>query len=297
MKKVSVIIPAYNKAELTVKTVESVLDQTYGNIEIIVVDDGSTDDTKERLTSYAGRIEYIYKENGGACAARNLGIKKARGEYLAFIDCDDIYLPRKIEKAVECFNENPRFGFVHTPVYFIDEKGRSRGRYPRFQKVPSGWISKKLLQKNFVCNSTVVVRKTCFEKTGLFDEKIFTPADWDMWLRLAERYQAGYIPVSLTGYRKSDSYIARNLEQSKREMLMVLEKAFERNPELPENYRKRLISNVYYRQALAHVRAEDMEKAKSEIETSLEKYRFNLKTLMLAFAIMIFREKVSIILK
>ena len=149
MKKVSVIIPAYNKAELTVKTVESVLDQTYGNIEIIVVDDGSTDDTKERLTSYAGRIEYIYKENGGACAARNLGIKKARGEYLAFIDCDDIYLPRKIEKAVECFNENPRFGFVHTPVYFIDEKGRSRGRYPRFQKVPSGWISKKLLQKNF----------------------------------------------------------------------------------------------------------------------------------------------------
>lgn len=91
MKKVSVIIPAYNKADLTVKTVQSVLSQTYVNIEIIVVDDGSTDNTREKLSVYATKIKYFYKNNGGACSARNAGIRLANGRYIAFIDCDDLY--------------------------------------------------------------------------------------------------------------------------------------------------------------------------------------------------------------
>ena len=107
MKKVSVIIPAYNKADLTVKTVQSVLSQTYVNIEIIVVDDGSTDDTKEKLLVFGDKINYIYKQNGGACSARNVGINCATGEYLALIDCDDIFYPDKISKSVECLEEKP----------------------------------------------------------------------------------------------------------------------------------------------------------------------------------------------
>ncbi len=89
MKKVSVIVPAYNKAELTVRTVNSILDQDYKNIEVIVVDDGSTDDTRTKLQFFGNKIKYLYKENGGACSARNLGIKEASGDYIAFIDCSN----------------------------------------------------------------------------------------------------------------------------------------------------------------------------------------------------------------
>ena len=101
MRKVSVIIPAYNKAALTVKTVESVLNQTYKNIEIIVVDDGSTDDTRRFLLPYDKEIKYIYKRNAGVCSARNVGIHLSTGEYIGLLDCDDMYLPQKIELSVE----------------------------------------------------------------------------------------------------------------------------------------------------------------------------------------------------
>lgn len=296
MKKVSVIIPAYNKADLTVKSVESVLEQTYGDIEIIVVDDGSTDETKSALSPYFGKIKYLYKENGGASSARNLGIQQATGEYIAFLDCDDVYFSEKIERCVGYLETNPKFGFVHTPVYFIDEKGEILGKYPRLKKSPSGHIAKKLLSKNFVCNSTPLVRKSCFEKAGLFDETIFTPADWDMWIRLAERYKAGCVNIPLTGYRKSESYIAGHLEQSKKEMLRVLEKAFKRNPDLNERDRKKLISNVCYWQALGYLRAGDFQKAKREIKESLGEHKFNIKVLILLCAVTVFRERVSALL-
>ena len=100
MKRVSVVIPAYHKADLTIKTVKSVLNHTYKNIEIIVVDDGSTDDTKDQLQLFGDRIHYIYKQNAGASSARNIGIKQAAGEYIALIDCDDIFYPEKISKSV-----------------------------------------------------------------------------------------------------------------------------------------------------------------------------------------------------
>ncbi len=199
MKQVSVIIPAYNKADFTARAVESVLAQTYGDIEIIVVDDGSVDETKSALAPYFGKVKYLYKENGGASSARNLGIQQASGEYIAFLDCDDIYFPEKIEKSVKCLEANPDFGFVHTPVYFIDEKGETLGRYPRFKRAPTGTIAKKLLLKNFVCNSTPVVRKSCFKKAGLFDETIFTPADWDIWIRFAVHYKGVCVNTPLTG--------------------------------------------------------------------------------------------------
>ena len=294
MKKVSVIIPAYNKAELTVKTVESVLGQTYNNIEIVVVDDGSTDDTRQSLLPYSHKIKYIYKENGGACRARNMGIRSATGEYVALLDCDDIYLPKKIEKCVDYLERKLDIGFVYTPACFIDANGARIKRYPRFARRSSGYIARKLLRKNFICNSTVVVRRGCFKKAGYFDESIFTSADWDMWLRLSEYYKAGYIDEPLTLYRSSDSYILNNLERTKKECFVVLEKAFKRNNILRKNV---FLSNVYFQQALGYLRIGDVARAKREIILALKENTFSLQAWVLLMLVILLRGKLVLILK
>ena len=297
MKKVSVVIPAYNNADLTVQTVESVLNQTYKNIEVIVVDDGSTDNTGERLVSYADRIKYVHKKNGGASSARNLGIRLATGEYIGLLDCDDMYLPQKIEKSVDYLERNPDFSFIHTPGRFIDKEGKPSRTYPFFKRRQVGWIAKRLLSRSYICNSTVVVRKACFEKVGFFDESIFIPADWDMWLRLAENYKAGYIDEPLTLYRESGRYTLTHLEQSKREGLVVLEKAFRRNPELSSHFKDRLISNIYFWNGFNYLKINDFCKAKNELVSSIRKDMFNLKAVLCLTATAALGKNLNTILK
>lgn len=127
MPKVSVIIPAYNMAWYTLETVESVLKQTFRDYEIIVVDDGSADNTKDLLHPYieSYRITYIYKENGGASSARNVWIRASQGEYVALLDCDDLWLPEKLEFCVNVLDNKPEVGLVYTFFYRIDRKGES----------------------------------------------------------------------------------------------------------------------------------------------------------------------------
>lgn len=298
MKKVSVIIPAYNKAELTVKTVTSVLNQTYKNIEVIVVDDGSTDDTWKLLVPYANEIRYVYKKNAGACSARNLGIRLATGEYIAFLDCDDLYLPQKIEKSMDFLENNPDFGFIHTFAYLIDEKDTILPTSFDYRCLHTGWIAKRLIHEvNFICNSTQVVRRACFEKVGFFNEKIFIPADWDMWIRLAEQYKVGFIRLPLTYYRFFRNYTFRNLGQLKREILVVLENAFQRNPELNQRFKNKAISNAYYYQALCCLANSDLDKVKEELISSIQQYRFNLKALFMLLRILVLGKNAKIISK
>ncbi len=288
MEKVSVIIPAYNRSDLTVKTVKSVLAQTYNDVEVIVVDDGSTDDTRQKLLVFRDRIKYVFKQNGGACSARNLGIRLSTGRYIALLDCDDIYLPEKLDKSVAYLRKNRDFGLVHTSAYFIDENGNYIRRYPFFFTSPSGWISDRLVKKNFICNSTLVLRRECFERVGYFDESIFMPADWDMWLRLSEFYKCGYINQPLTLYRSSQSYVLANLERLKEECFVVLEKTFKRRSGLN---RAQLLSNVYCWQALGYLKINEAEKAKKELSLALEKYTFNLQARCILILVKLFGKK------
>lgn len=281
MQKVSVIIPAYNKADYTVKTIESVLSQTYKPIEIIVVDDGSTDNTRQLLSQYSNSITYIHKENGGACSARNLGIKASTGAYIALLDCDDIYLPNKIELSVDYLNRNAQCGFVYTPVYFIDDKDNILRVYPSGNNLCDGHINSRLLIKNFIPNSTVVVRKACFWKVGFFDESIFTPADWDMWLRLSENYKAGYIKLPLTKYRISSNYILNNLEQSEKENLAVLKKAFHRNYNISNRLRDKALSSVYLSSGLNYLLKNEFDYAKNRFILAIKNNVFNFHALLL----------------
>ncbi len=273
---VSVIIPAYNKAQLTVKTVESVLAQTYKNLEILVADDGSADDTRLQLERFGDKIRYLYKENGGACSARNFGLKHSRGEYVAFLDCDDLYLPKKIEASVKYLQSNPQVGFVHTAAYFVDGNDQVLTQYSHPKSRKTGWISRELCLRNYICNSTVLMRKECFNKAGDFDETIFPPADWDLWLRLSEHYEAGYIDEPLTKYRVTDNYTFKHLERSKADERKVLEKFFARNPRWIDLQGK-VWSQFHLRYAQCYFLKEELPAFHHELALAFKADPWNLK--------------------
>ncbi len=235
---VSIVIPAYNKAEETLAAAESALGQTYGRVEVIVVDDGSTDATADFLSGRRD-LRYVRQENAGACRARNTGLGLARGEVVGFLDCDDLYEPRKVEEGIRFLREHPECGFVHTAAWFIDARGSIVGRYAHPRSRGKTDVFRRLLMGNHICNSTVLVRRTCLDRIGGFDERIFMPADWDLWLRLAQRFPCGYQDLPLTRYRVSGNYILAHTERCFDEERYVLAKWV------------RLVDARTYRRALA----------------------------------------------
>ncbi len=291
MKKVSVIIPAYNKAEYTRRTVESILAQTYSNIEILVVDDGSKDNTAAIMAGYKDHIRFIEKANGGACSARNEGIRKATGECVAFLDCDDLYCREKIEKCVNYLETNPHFGFVYTGAYFIDEHDAVVGQYDH-PCSKEGHIATDLVLGNFICNSTVVVKKTILDKVGLFDETIFPPADWDLWLRLSQVSQAGYLREPLTKYRIVDNYIFNRLEQARREEIYVLEKFFKSSADCGV-LKNRAFSNFYLRFAQSAFISGDRQKFWTDCKQCFNIHPWNIKLYAIVLAALLMPQKLQ----
>jgi glycosyltransferase involved in cell wall biosynthesis len=244
--KVSVIIPAYNSADYTVETVESVLAQTFRDFELIVVDDGSTDNTRAALAKFGDCITYIYKENGGACSARNLGIRSSHGEFVACLDCDDLWLPEKLERSVAFLQERAELAMVFTPCYLIDEKGTTIGKTNYKMDLNRAYLA--LLRENYVTAPSVVMRRACLQHIGLFDERIFIPADWDLWLRLAREYSIDFIDEPLSKYRMVSNYTLRNIDQFEEETTYVVEKHFADTSRLCEGDREQILSrlNVIY---------------------------------------------------
>ena len=220
--RVSVVIPAYNNAAYTTETVESVLAQTYRDFELIVVDDGSTDHTREAMAAYADRIQYVYKENGGACRARNLGLGRARGKLVACLDCDDLWLPDHLERSVAALEARQDQAMVFGPSYLIDGEGRKIGVTNYKFDLDRAYVD--LLHENFIVAPSVVMRRACLERVGPFDERIFIPADWDLWLRLARQYPIGYIDAPTAQYRMVSNYTLRHVEQYVDETQYVLAK-------------------------------------------------------------------------
>jgi glycosyltransferase involved in cell wall biosynthesis len=254
MPEVSVIIPAYNYADYTVQAVDSVLAQTFKDFELIVVDDGSTDGTGEALKRFGDRIKYVYKQNGGVSSARNLGVRLAKGKYIAFLDCDDLWLPNKLAETLKGFADG-RVGLVYTDGLLIDANGC---------ELPgqgaagfSGHVYERLLISNFINNPTVMVLKSCFEQVGFFDESLFFAADWDMWLRLAEKYEVAYVAQALSKYRIVRDYRLTNAAEAEGDSLMVLKKAWSRNPALSQRLKRKALSAIYSDMVLVHKRRGD----------------------------------------
>jgi glycosyltransferase involved in cell wall biosynthesis len=201
MTEISVIIPTYNRGTFTSHAIKSVLAQTYKDYEIIVVDDGSTDNTLEQLKVFGDQIRYIYQENQGPSAARNKGIQNAKGRYIAFCDSDDRFLPTKLEKQMEFIKSNPECRFLYTWYYNVNEKGEiTKLRKPLSCKNQEHLQYCLFTRKFTIRTSTLLVDKMCFEKAGLFNEKFWYSQDWDMWLRLAAHYQGYCLKKPLSEY-------------------------------------------------------------------------------------------------
>ena len=238
---VSVIIPAFNAQAWLPITLDSVCLQTFKDIEVIVVDDGSSDDTAEIARKYSltdERVRLIRLKNSGVGAARNAGIRAARGKYIAPIDADDLWHPRKLELQVECLEEGgEEMGFVYCWSEKVDGKGRLiTGSFP-FQN--EGWVRLALIHRNFVgSGSNPLFRASALRRTGLYLTReaqggVQGCEDWDLSLRLSERYTVGLVRRSLVGYRQLAGCMSLDASAMSRSYEIVMARARKRMPDVP----------------------------------------------------------------
>jgi len=200
---VSVIIPTYNRANLLVGAIRSVLAQSYRDFEIIVSDDGSTDDTKEAIAKFGDKVKYIYNENSGLpSVARNAGLNIANGKYIAFLDSDDLWLPDKLNTQSVIMENNPSVGMVCSNAIIYGNDSLEK-RYLEPGQGKSGDVFSNLLKNNFIITSTCLIRKDILEQLGRFTESRLLRGieDYDLWLRVARTWNVIYIDEPLVYYR------------------------------------------------------------------------------------------------
>ena len=200
MPKVSVVIPTYNRANLITKTIESVLAQTFRDFEIIVIDDGSTDNTMEIVSTFP--VKYVKQQNQGPGAARNKGIELSTGEYVAFLDSDDVFFKDTLAKNVAILDSHPKVGISYGQAYATDEKGNILDIEPISKKscIRQGWeeLGNYLRTGYHVTMSTVLVRRSCLEEVGGFKAAFRSGSeDLDLWIRLAKKCEVAYIAEPL----------------------------------------------------------------------------------------------------
>jgi glycosyltransferase involved in cell wall biosynthesis len=250
---VSVIVPAYNAAAFVEKTLTSILTQTYQNLEVVVIDDGSKDSTVEivdRLVKTDRRILLFKQQNLGVAAARNRAIQLAKGELIAPIDADDIWYPQQLEKQVLRLLESPdSVGLIYSWSIDIDEQDQVTGGFHAAQI--EGNVFQTLLCHNFLGNaSATLIKKECFEKVGGYNHQLKAQnaqgcEDWDLYLRIAESYEFRAVPEFLVGYRKIQQSMSCNYECMARSHTLMLQSVREKHPEIP-SFLYRLSSSSLY---------------------------------------------------
>ena len=221
MPIVSIIIPTYNRAGLITETLKSVFAQTYKDYEVIVIDDGSTDNTEEVLAPYMDRIRYIRQENAGVSVARNRGMLAATGEFIAFLDSDDLWYPEKLEKQVACMKEHPEIGMTYTDYFLSADPGLPKeSRMATFQ-AGKLTLPQILAKKSINLTPAVMFRRDLLPKIGLMDSVLYAAEDYDFWWRIIHHTQVKYVDDILVFCRehgnrsiKSDKMIVGNIRSN-----------------------------------------------------------------------------------
>ncbi len=285
---VSVIIGTYNHGQYLPSCIDSVLKQSYRNLEIIVIDDGSTDDTKNIIEPYQDRINYRYQENQGRGASRNAGIEQAQYDWIAFLDADDLWVPDKLEKQIAAITEHPEIDLLVTNACWFDDTTIVQKDYFKsmnlFHKqavthhghlhILTDLLFELFIDENFVNLSSVLIRKSCLNDIGLFDATLPRAQDRDLWLRLARRYRFAYLDEILTksrthtlndGLRTIHPYLSR---------IQLFEKAYKFGSDLEIKHDTRLrrrLAMCHYE--LGHFflfKLDEQQKAREQFKKALE---------------------------
>ncbi len=274
---ISVVIPNYNYGRYLGTAIDSVLNQSYCPFEILVVDDGSTDHSDVVLAAYGDRIRWFKQQNQGVSVARNLGIQESRGEFVAFLDADDIWHPLKLERQMALMG-NSTVGMVYCGRQIIDESGRElevetsglRGRIlPEIALLQAPGVP--------ASGSSPLIRKTCLDRIGLYDIGLSTSSDWDMHRRIACHYEIDIIREPLFSYRIHGSSMHHNVALFERDMLRAFEKMF-KDPDAIEVHplKRQCYSKLYLMLSGSHLHVSKWDKCFQYACKSLSLWPFNI---------------------
>jgi glycosyltransferase involved in cell wall biosynthesis len=288
---ISVVIPAYNAMRFLPAAVESASAQSFRDFEILLVDDGSTDGIAGFAAGYDDpRLRLIRQANRGVSAARNRGVAEARGEFVAFLDADDLWDPPKLERQRALLAADPRAGLCHTGIRFIDEHGRDIGR-PQIAARPVQHWADVVRENPVACGSTPLVRTACLREAGPFDEALRFAEDWDMWIRVAARHRFLAIRTPLTAYRQHPAAATNHRPNMIPSMVTVLDRAFANRPPHDLGLKRRALSYAFLYSAWRAFGAGDFATARRHFYSSRQasfasRFTKNSLKLQLQFALM-----------
>jgi len=245
MPLISVIIPAYNAEKTIQETIESVLKQTRSDFEVLVINDGSTDRTLEIVSRIKDeRLRIFSYPNAGVAPTRNRGLVQATGEYISFLDADDLWTPDKLEAQLKALQDNPQAAVAYSWTDWIDESGQFLR--PGGHITETGQVYEKLLVRDFIeSGSNPLIRAEAFQDVGKFDESLAFGEDWDMWLRLAAGYEFVAVPSAQILYRISPNSASFNVWKMEAGSWRVLEKAWAQTPPSTPHLKRKILANRY----------------------------------------------------
>lgn len=286
MPEISIIIPVYNGKKFIAEAINSVLRQTHKDYEIIVVDDGSTDDSGKVLEQFGDKIRYFYQQNKGISSARNMAIKEAKGEYIALLDQDDVWYPRRLEKQIEVFKIKPDTGMVYSTCYCINEKNEILYKLPYNHKLCSGWVFKDLIFETFIPVPTVLIKKSVLDEVGFFNEKYSYAEESELFLRISRLYKIECIDEPLAAYRIHCQNLSRNKEKNLDEDIMLKEEMMKIYPKetLPIQNSLRLnLAKQYYKAGLLYLGLRKRNTAQEKFLKSIKNYKYSYKQFLYYF--------------
>nr|WP_263012228.1 glycosyltransferase family 2 protein [Laspinema sp. D2d] len=247
--EISVIIPAYNAESTLLETIESVLQQTFTDFEILVINDGSQDRTQTLAEGITDpRVQVFTYPNGGVCAARNRGIALAKGKYIAFLDADDLWTRDKLELQWAALQENPKAGVAYSSTCLMNMNSHQElpTFHPTLKAEWGGNLYEKLLVQNFIhSGSNPLIRREAIASVGEFDMACASSADWDYWLRLAKHWPFVAVPKYQILYRRSPGSMSSDVERIKRESLLTMDKAYQATPPELKLLKKQTLTNFH----------------------------------------------------
>ncbi len=253
MPKVSVLMPSFNYGRYLPFAIKSVLSQSYSDLELVITDDCSTDGSKEIAEEWKrldDRVVTVFHDtNHGLARARNSGLAVSTGEFVAFCDADDIWLPDKLKTQVEYLQRRPEVGLVHSDGLIMDGDGNLTGKrfsseFHRKGQVTSGNLFEELCQRNFLCVPTVILRREAIQYAGGFDERLRSLEDWLCWAKVSRKYPFYYVDEPLVQYRNHRDSLSYNAQGMAHNRVKALRSLLDTFPDIPPQCRAKMFYDI-----------------------------------------------------